>query len=394
MIRPALVTLLLISAVGCARIPSGEPGVVPVTEIDLFKGGEGGYAVYRIPSLVKTNSGAILAFAEARRAGRSDHGDIDVVMRKSTDGGKTWGAVKTVWDDGDETCGNPSPVVDAKTGRVVLLSCWNKGSDVEKKIMDGTSSDSRRAFVLTSDDEGETWSTARDITKSVKKPDWRWYAIGPCHGIQLPSGRLVMPANHSEHGDAEHFYRSHIIFSDDSGATWSLGGTVGPKTNESTIAALPNGTLVMNMRSYEDLNRRAISTSADNGMTWSKIELDQDLIEPRCQASLLAIKWHGKPYYLFSNPASTKRNTMTVKWSNDEMHTWNPGLLVNPGFSAYSDMVQVSDSKLALAYERDEYARISLLTANLSDLLGAPQTTTGAAAATAKPDPAKPKKEK
>lgn len=378
---------LAILAVGCSSIPTAAagPGVIPTTEIDLFRGGEGGYAVYRIPTLAKTKSGALLAFAEGRSAGRSDRGEIDVVMRKSTDGGKTWGPLKIVWDDGLNTCGNPSPVVDQKTGRVLLLGVWNNGADAESKIMDGTSSDSRHPFVLSSDDEGETWSAPRDISKSVKKPHWRWYAIGPCHGIQLPSGRIVMPANHSDHSDDKHFYRAHVIYSDDAGATWALGGTVGPKTNESTIAALPDGTLVMNMRSYEDANRRAVSTSTDGGMTWSKIWLDPELVEPRCQGSLLPVTWRGKTYFLFSNPAATKRERMTVKWSSDEMRTWNPGLLVNPGFSAYSDMVQATELTLGLAYERDDYARISFLTANLGDLLGAPQTSTGAAASAASP---------
>lgn len=383
----ALVLVALAAAVVRAGPPETPIAVpLPVTEQTLFLGGEGGYAVYRIPSLVKTNSGKLLAFAEARRAGKSDHGEIDIVMRASSDAGKTWSPIQLVWDAAEDTAGNPTPVIDQKTGRVILVACWNKGTDKESAILDGTSSDTRRVFVLTSEDEGSTWSAAREITGSVKRPEWRWYATGPCHAIQMASGRIIIPANHSDQSDEADRYRSHVFYSDNGGETWTLGGLAAARTNESTIVEVPGGPLVLNMRSYENVNRRAVATSDDGGVTWSKTWLDPQLVEPRCQASLLAASTGGRQYFLFSNPASTKRERMSVKWSDDAMRTWNQGLCVYTGPAAYSDMVMADGETLALAYERDGYARISLLLAPLAGLVAAPETI--AAGTTTVADPA------
>jgi sialidase-1 len=346
---------------------------------DLFVSGEGGYAAYRIPSIVKTNGGTLLAFAEGRKNGRSDTGDIDLLVRRSTDGGLNWTPQALVWSDEENTCGNPTPVVDRKTGRVILLSCWNHGSDVESAIMGGTSKDSRRVFKLHSDDEGVTWSEATDITSSVKEPHWRWYATGPCHGIQMKDGTIVIPANHSDHTggpdirDFDH-YRAHLILSDDGGETWRHSSVVGPRTNESTVVETSDGRLVMNMRSYENLNRRAVAWTDDKGGTWSKTWLDPDLVEPRCQASLLRIDREGGPLYLFSNPDAASRSRMTITWSTDEMEAWGGRHLAYEGFSAYSDMVDLGEDTVGLYFERDNYDRITFQRIALEDLLSAPRT--------------------
>ncbi|MEO8376978.1 MAG: sialidase family protein [Candidatus Sumerlaeota bacterium] len=379
------------SSPAAAAAPSA-PIPLTVTEQVLFKSGEGGYAVYRIPSLVKTKSGKLLVFAEARRTGKADHGEIDVVMRGSADAGKTWGPMQLVWDAGVDTAGNPTPVVDQKTGKIILISCWNRGSDAESAIMAGTSAAGRRVFELTSSDEGVTWSAAREITSSVMKGDWRWYATGPCHAIQMASGRIVIPANHSDLAPEADHYRSHVFFSDDGGETWALGGDAGARTNESTVVEIPGGPLVLNMRSYENANQRAITTSTDGGVTWSDTKLDPQLDEPRCQASLLAVTSEGKQYFLFSNPASTKRDHMTVKWSSDAMMTWNAGLAVYAGPSAYSDMVMADEGTLALAFERDAYAQISLILAPLAGIVAVPQTLAQGVGAVPNPPPRKKEK--
>jgi sialidase-1 len=346
---------------------------------DLFVSGEGGYAAYRIPSIVKTNGGVLLAFAEGRKNSTSDTGDIDLLLRRSTDGGRSWSPLQLVWSDEENTCGNPAPVVDRTTGRVLLLSTWNKGTDVEHSIMEGTSDDTRRVFVLHSDDEGVTWSGARDITASVKEPHWRWYATGPCHGIQMEDGTLVIPANHSDHTgpeDSKAFghYRAHLVISEDGGETWRHSPVVGPRTNESTVAELPGGRLVMNMRSYENLNRRAVAWTDDKGGTWSKTLLDPDLMEPRCQGSLLRIDTSGGPLFLFSNPEATTRTRMTITWSTDAMRSWGGRYLAYEGSSAYSDMVDLGDGNVGLYFERDSYGRITFQHVSLEAMLAAPRT--------------------
>jgi sialidase-1 len=328
------------------------------TEIALFKSGEEGYKCYRIPAIITTNKGTLLAFAEARKNSCGDAGDIDLVVKRSSDGGKTWSPMNVIWDDAENTCGNPSPVVDKKTGNIILLSTWNLGSDHEKQIIAGTSQDTRRIFTLTSDNEGETWSEAREITADVKLPSWTWYATGPCNGIQIESGkykgRIVIPCDHIEKESKK--YYSHSIYTDDGGQTWKLGGTTPTDmVNECTVAELPKGKLMLNMRNYNEIRVRRFAVSKDGGMTWSALEGDNTLIEPICQASLIAFK-HGKKRALaFSNPASQKsRTNMTVRISYDQGKTWKLTNAIHPGPAAYSNMVQLPNGNLACLYEAGE----------------------------------------
>jgi sialidase-1 len=322
----------------------------------LFKSGDDGYLCYRIPAIITTNKGIVLAFAEARKTGCGDAGDIDLVVKRSSDGGKTWSGISMVWNDGENTCGNPAPVVDRKTGKIFLLSTWNLGTDHEPAIINGTSKDTRRVFVLSSSDDGNTWSTAREITKDVKKPDWTWYATGPGNGIQMKSkkymDRLVIPCDHIEAGTKKYF--SHSIHSDDHGATWKLGGTTpSDKVNECTVAELPKGKLLLNMRNYTNIRVRQTSTSTTGGETWSELQGDTTLIEPVCQGSLIWYDHKGrKPFLAFSNPANQKsRINMTVRLSYDQGKTWAKKLVLFEGPSAYSNLVTLPNGNLACLYE-------------------------------------------
>ena len=166
----------------------------------LFKSGTEGYQCFRIPAIVTTTEGTLLAFAEGRKKGCSDTGNIDLVMKRSEDNGKTWSNLLVIRDDGENVCGNPAPVVDESTGTIHLLSTWNLGEDPEKKIIEGNSKDTRRVFVMESGDDGKSWSSPLEITSSVKQDHWTWYATGPCHGIQLKEGphrdRLIIPCDH------------------------------------------------------------------------------------------------------------------------------------------------------------------------------------------------------
>jgi sialidase-1 len=322
----------------------------------LFRAGESGYKCFRIPAVISTAKGTLLVFAEARRNNCSDAGDIDLVMRRSSDGGRSWSDMTVVWDDAANTCGNPAPVLDRNTGRILLLSTWNLGTDHEPQIINQTSQDTRRIFLLSSADDGLSWTKARDITPDVKKPDWTWYATGPCNGIQIMAGkhrgRLVIPCDHIEAGTKKYF--SHTIHSDDGGNTWTLGGsTPVDQVNECTVAELPKGKLLLNMRNYTKIRYRQTSVSDDGGASWSALRQDTSLPEPVCQASLIRIDGNGrKPVYAFSNPASQKsRVNMTVKFSYDNARTWERPVQVHEGPSAYSNLVSVSADKLGLLYE-------------------------------------------
>jgi sialidase-1 len=326
--------------------------------VDVYQQGEAGIAAYRIPALIQTKKGTLLAFAEARKGGLSDTGDISIVVKRSKDNGRTWTDLTTVWSDAGNTCGNPVPIVDRKTGRIFLIGTWNNGKDHENDLIRHTAIDTRRIFLLHSDDDGRTWSAPREITRDTKQNDWGWVATGPGHGIQLENGphrnRLVVPANHTTATGASY---SHIIYSDDNGQTWNLGGTV-PQAgeNEATVAELPDGKLLLNMRNYnrENSKCRAMSSSDDGGQTWSGVQYPQDLLEPVCQGSMLNYMPKGKitSTLLFSNPASMdERKNSTLKLSTDQGKTWSQILLVHKGFGAYSDLVNLGNGNIGILFE-------------------------------------------
>lgn len=326
----------------------------------LFKPGESAYNCFRIPAVVVTNDGSILAFAEARKKSCSDTGNIDLVMKKSTDNGKSWSDLIVIWDDGQNVCGNPAPVVDAKTGVVHLLLTWNNGEDHESEIIKGTSKDSREVYQLQSSDNGDSWTQPKNITATTKLKNWTWYATGPVHGIQLKKGpykgRLLIPSDHIEAGTKK--YYSHVIYSDDHGKTWELGGTT-PKdqVNECTMVQLKNGDLMLNMRNYErkEEQARQVAISKDGGMTWENQHIDTNLPEPRCQGALLTIKRKRKQVLLFTNPSDPKKRVnMTLSVSRDQGKSWNEKITVFEKHAAYSDLVELKNNQIFVFFEAGE----------------------------------------
>ncbi|MBJ2175774.1 exo-alpha-sialidase [Aureibaculum sp. A20] len=322
----------------------------------LFKSDSEDYKCFRIPAIVTTNEGTLLAFAEGRKKGCSDTGNIDLVMKRSEDNGNTWSKLTVIWDDGDNVCGNPAPVVDKVTGAIHLLSTWNLGEDHESEIIAGKSKDTRRIFSFNSIDDGKSWSMPNEITKSVKKQDWTWYATGPVHGIQLEygknKGRLIIPSDHIE-GESKKYY-SHVIYSDDHGMTWQLGGrTNQDQVNECTIVELSDGTLMLNMRNYDRTQKaRKIAISTDGGASWEDIYSDNYLVEPICQASLLKVSKNKESDLYFLNPADeNKRENMTLKMSRDNGETWSVVKTIYLGASAYSDLTLLLNGNLGLFYE-------------------------------------------
>jgi sialidase-1 len=362
--------LLLAGGALCARAQTTPAAAVPpppaadsantnsLWQTNVFVSGQDGYHTCRIPALVVTARGTLLAFAEGRRQGGGDAGDIDLRLKRSTDLGRTWQAAQLVWDDGANTCGNPCPVLDRETGEVWLLLTWNRGDDPEPKIIAGTSHDTRRVFVARSADEVLTWSKPREITPEVKLTNWTWYATGPGAGLQLERGahrgRLVIPCDHIEAGSRR--YYSHVIYSDDHGRTWKLGGsTPRDQVNECEVAQLADGRLLLNMRNYDRTQRtRQTAFSSDGGLSWTGQRHAAELVEPICQASLRRHSWPGagRPgVLLFSNPASAKRERLTVRASFDEGQTWPVSRLLEARPSAYSCLAALPDGSIGLLYE-------------------------------------------
>jgi hypothetical protein len=343
--------------------------------LPLFVSGQDGYHTYRIPALAMTPKGTVLAICEGRKKGGGDSGDIDLVMKRSVDNGKTWSAQQVIWNDQENTCGNPCAVVDRETGTVWLLSTWNRGDDHEGAIIKQTSKDTRRVFVMNSVDEGITWSKAVEITADVKLTNWTWYATGPGSGIQIEQGpnkgRLVIPCDHIE-AATKHYY-SHVIYSDDHGKNWKLGGrTPQHQVNECEVVELAGGKLMLNMRNYDRTKKsRQTAVSSDGGMTWTDQRLDTTLIEPICQAAVErvpATAKNNKDAILFSNPASEKgRVNMTVRASFDEGKSWPVSRVLHAGPSAYSDLAMLANGDVACFYEGGvKHAYESILFASFS----------------------------
>jgi sialidase-1 len=329
-------------------------------EVVVFESGKEGYSSFRIPALIVSKKGTVLAFCEGRSV-RGDTGDIDMVLKRSVDGGNTWGPLQVVWDDEKNTCGNCCPVVDEATGVIHLLMSWNLGSDHEGSIKNGTSGQPRKVYVSRSNDEGATWSTPEDLSETCRDPDWGWYATGPGNAIQLKrgkhKGRLVCPANHSNKAYEDHKYGAHVIYSDDGGKTWKRSEPIRPGCNESQVVELADGALMMNMRCYSPRGIRAISTSSDGGATWSEVTGNEQLPDPTCQASFLRYTIEadgGKNRLLFSNPPQKRgRNKLAVKVSYDEGKTWPVARQIYEGGTAYSSLAIMPDKTIGLFYEKD-----------------------------------------
>ncbi|WP_328691286.1 exo-alpha-sialidase [Streptomyces caniferus] len=379
----------------------------------LFKASqEQGYSCFRIPAVVKTVRGTLLAFAEGRRHDCGDAGDIDLVLKRSTDGGRTWGPLQVINHGNGDTHGNPAPIVDRRTGRIVLAETYNKGRG------DGLSCDvpcDRTPHLQYSDDDGATWSTPRDLTTAIRPPQWNsWYATGPVHGIQLTrgrhAGRLVFGIN-SESFAGGRVTANHaaLVHSDDGGATWKVGaldtwpvaadGTFRQKPSEMTLLERSDGTVYVNGREQDgtDLGHRTAAVSRDGGDSFAApFRALPDLYSPMVQGSALRLPHPrtGRGRTLFAAPADPdRRRTMTVRTSWDEGRTWegvDRGARVTTDWSGYSDLVAVSDDVTGLMYEggavdaRDEirFARFT------EDWLGprrGPDPTTRDAAPGARP---------
>ncbi|NQV23210.1 MAG: exo-alpha-sialidase [Rhodopirellula sp.] len=336
----------------------------------VWKSGEGNYHSYRIPSVIKAHNGTLLAFCEGRKSGLGDAGNIDLLLKRSSDGGKTWSDDFVLWDDNGHTCGNPCPVVDESTGVVWLLMTRNLGTDHEGDIIGKKAESTRTVWVTHSSDDGQTWAAPSEITKTTKDPTWGWYATGPGVGIQIEhgahKGRLVIPCDHS-YDDPKgkvrggpYEYGAHTIHSDDHGKTWQLGGTIRPKTNECQVVEHDDakGGLLINMRSYFGRKRRTHAVSKDGGATWSSPVDAAQLVEPVCQGSIIRQAWSSgqKPgVLLFSNPASEKsRVNLTVRASFDDGTTWPVEKVLHAGPSAYSCLVRLTENSFGCLYEAGE----------------------------------------
>ena len=316
-------------------------------EQDLFTSGSNGYHTYRIPTLAVTNSGTLLAICEGRKCNTIDYGHINLVFRRSTDNGQTWEPMQIIWDGRANTAGNPAPVVDRHTGTIWLLCALNN----------------RQLFAIKSSDDGLSWS---EPEATLTGETWSRVGAGPCHGIQLAGGRLIVPGWIQAVPGPHPVNYSQVFYSDDHGRTWCMGAQVGPYMNESVAVELDSGDLYLNMRNYT--NRRAFAVSRDGGETFGDIAFDEALIDSECQASMIrytgADGGGGRSRILFANPACDKilfgyfkRYTMTVRVSEDQCRTWAHARVLHLGSVAYCDLAIAADGTIFCLYERADFPR-------------------------------------
>lgn len=385
---PSLILVFSLLAAATLRGASSSTTV-------LWSAGQDGYAAFRIPALVTTPQGTLLAACEARKKNSSDWGVIDLAVRRSDDGGKTWqpsfnlvsqsslpaGITHNPVNPAEEgyTIGNPTWVANVRTGRTSLLFCV----------------DYYRAFIATTDDGGRTFSSLREITPTFATFQtrdhyaWKVIAVGPGHGVQLANGRLVVPVwlslatrPHDPHRPSV----SATIYSDDGGLTWQAGAivagldTVTPNASETAVAQLSDGRVMLSIRQENPHNRRAICLGPDGATGWSAAKLDETLWDPTCMASLLAIDLPGpngkkSPALLFSNPVTLDRDPKIASWyvnkqrkqvgirvSHDDGRTWSSAHELYAGPSAYSELAAQGADVFCL-YERGEktpYEQIAL----------------------------------
>lgn len=336
---------------------------------------------YRIPVLVVTPNDVALAIIERRR-GIGDHAQNDIVLRRSTDGGVTWGDLIVIDEQGERCLCNPCAVVLPDSGRVLVMyqEYFPDRHSVDiphmrvKRVNPGYEGDDVvRTYITYSDDDGLTWSERKDISRGTKREGIGPIGCGPGIGIVLTqgehAGRIVIPFNETQHDEQGiRQYYVYASYSDDGGETWQVGDVAPFDPNhpgsggEVQMAELSDGRVMLNSRSSLGKNLRKISISSDGGHTWSPVVDDEQLPEPVCMGSILRVKEpgeSGKHFLLFSCPASQQeRKEGTLYASYDDGETWSESWVLEPNDFSYSCLTQFADGSIGCLYEGKGYRRI------------------------------------
>lgn len=356
---PIFKLLIFIFCVVLVSCKTNKAGETPLRNDVVVFEPDSKYSSMRIPSLSITKKGTLLAFCEARIGSSSDWADIDLVMRRSTDGGNTWSKVYIIDSMKKAPVGNPTVITDDK-GTVHLL--YQK--------------DYARAFHITSNNDGITWSQPKEITEVFEKfkpeYDWKVLAPGPGHGIQMHNGRLlsaVWLANSNSLTPRRSHHPSCVatIYSDDYGKTWQRGTIVADNSaeikdpNESMPVLLSDGSVLLSIRNLSSVKRRAFSVSKTGIDNWSKIWYQEELFDPACMASIVSLQKNKQRALLFINPDSRDiahhpRENLTAKVSFDDGKTWPLKKVLNPGAAGYNDAVVDNAGNVYCLYETNTEA--------------------------------------
>ena len=326
-------------------------------EVVVFANNTEGYEHLYPAAIVRSRQNTLLAFVEGKRRDQSPR---YILVRHSTDDGRTWGPMNAIFESGDElSIGNVCPVVDYQTGTIWLAFC-GRGPDRFEDCV----------FVTHSTDDGRTWAEPVEITGDVKKPEWGYYYTGPGHGIQLESGRLLFPCHHSGRNSTQEDFKeftrlkgSHVFYSDDHGRTWNLGGESDRFMDECQVVERADGSLLLSMRNYlgdfrlgdplSGSQQRAFAISTDGGLSWSESTLNPQVYCTACMASI--IRYSLRPAaaenrILCSGPGGPGRENTTVRLSYDDGRTWPVARVIREGRVAGSDLVVLPDGTIGLLY--------------------------------------------
>lgn len=338
----------------------------------IHKQGQFDCHTFRIPAMVATNKGTLLAVYDMRYNSRRDlQGHMDIGLSRSTDGGETWARPVPIMDmkkfgglpEDQNGCSDPNILVDRKTGEIMVSAVWTHGKPgthqwVGKGSEPGHSIHKSSQFMMVrSKDDGLTWSKPENWTKRLKDPKWCLFAPAPGNGINLMDGTLVMP---TQGRDATGFPFSNLMWSKDHGKSWTLSSPARDNTTECSVAELKDGSLMLNIRDNRNrkdkskTNGRAVSVTDDMGKTWKVHSSDHGALpEPVCMASLISHDLKdGRRVLFFSNPNSKyKREKMTVRMSLDQGKTWPKSILLDQKGGAYSSLAMVDDRTLGILYE-------------------------------------------
>lgn len=346
------------------------------------------YFYFRLPAILTAGDGNLLAFAEGRVDSSDDDGNINIVMKRSTDDGATWGTLTNVADDGSAKLGNPVPILDTANSNTVVLHYTRTGYDSVGTIGCNTvaEADRRRPFIRKSTNHGVSFGSATEITSQVKGTDFRHFVGGPGHGLCLQSGpnagRLVVAGAHSEWSGnqadtCETWAGAYIIYSDDGGTTWSLGATDAPASqtvepNEASIVELSDGHLYLNVRDQATgaTTNRVQAWSEDGGATFKtgfSAVTESVFTVPKCHCSLWRLSAANDPTHqrlLFAGPADTAdRDQIVLRQSFDGGRAWYAGPTIESGQGGYSDLAE-QGSDLVCLYENGngtiKFARVPI----------------------------------
>ncbi|MCC6682678.1 MAG: exo-alpha-sialidase [Phycisphaeraceae bacterium] len=331
---------------------------------DLFISGIDDVCQYRIPTLVTTNRGTLLAMCDARvEKGGDSPNNIDLVLKRSIDNGRTWSPQQVVVDfPGYEAACDPSMLVDRQTGTIWLFYDYSVPDNAGGIQI-------TRFHAVTSNDDGQTWSAPRDLTDELRASSGLadvseaeraqvHVQVAPGMGIQTRAGQLVVPVYTRQDGTPH----ARLVVSEDHGRTWWLGAPMAPQLNECQVAELSDGTLMLNSRRQKGPDGRAVGITEDLGRSWSQVYEDTTLIDSQCQASLIRFTdtrdGYDRNRLLFVNPAQVPaprlwdgRRTMTIRLSYDEGKTWPVSKVIEPSTAAYSCLTVLPDMTIGLLYE-------------------------------------------